>query len=347
MRINRFLIGSTIVLGMFVGCNTPQSDGLEALRSQYDFAVADTASITKIIIQDKTPERVELRREGKQWVVGEASYPVRKDAIEVLLQTLSGVVLKNFVKESAIEQIEQRMNVYGKWVEVYSGETLVKHFVVGTETPDMLGTYYKKVGAELPFAVYIQGFNGYLTTRFITQESLWRDRTIFGKGPEQLASIELYFPGNPSQGWTLTRKMVNDKSNLNEPATAAASWTLVGGEFEALPVKRTEDVLQIINSIRSLKYEGAIVSTDNIWEKKDSIFASSPAFELHVEDVEGNRFVTKAYFKKAEVRQMGADGVPHAWDPDRFYAELPDGRMVLIQQYGWRNVLKTRFDFAD
>jgi len=238
------------------------------------------------------------------------------------------------------------MEVYGRWVEVYAGDQLIKKYTVGTETPDMLGTYYKMAGSDLPFAVYIQGFNGYLTTRFFTEENLWRDRTIFGLAPKEIKAVEMALPAIPGDGWLITRQNVKE-GTLVEPATDAESWSLVGGEFEPLPVANSLELMTVVGSLETLKYEGAIVPSDNIWEKKDSIFSATPAFELYVHTVDNDILKVRAFWKRPDREQLDAEGVPHQWDPDRFYAELPDGRMVLIQRYGWRNLLKSRWDFAE
>lgn len=345
MRVTNYLILFALVLA---ACQRPTSDGLEALKAQYDFAYADTAAITKVIIRDKQPSEVVLQRVDGHWVVGEGQWPVRQDAIEVLLETLSKVTLKHFVQKSAVDQVNQRMDVYGKWVEVYAGDQLVKQYTVGTETPDMLGTYYKMADSDLPFAVYIQGFNGYLTTRFFTEENLWRDRTIYGLSPKAIKSVEMSIPAVPSDGWMITRvRMGTDGTTLAEPATDAASWALVGGEFEPLEVANPLSLMTVVGSIETLKYEGAIIPSDNIWEKKDSIFSAAPAFELHVHTAAGEVLTTRGFWKRPDREQLNEEGVPHQWDPDRFYAELPDGRMALIQRYGWQNLLKSRWDFAE
>lgn len=345
MHAGKLLLLSTALWGL-MACQNNSSDGLEALKAQYDFAVADASQITKVVISDKQPSTVVLERVGDRWVVGEEQWSVRQDAIEVLLETLSKVTLKHFVQQSAVEQVNQRMEVYGRWVEVYAGDQLIKKYIVGTETPDMLGTYYKMAGSDLPFAVYIQGFNGYLTTRFFTEENLWRDRTIFGLAPKDIKAVEMALPANPADGWMITRKDLQ-QGTLIEPATDAESWSLVGGEFEPLPVANSLELLTVVGSIETLKYEGAIIPSDNIWEKKDSIFSATPAFELYVHSVENDILKVRAFWKRPDREQLDAEGVPHQWDPDRFYAELPDGRMVLIQRYGWRNLLKSRWDFAE
>jgi hypothetical protein len=345
MHAGKLLLLSTALWGL-MACQNNSSDGLEALKAQYDFAVADASQITKVVISDKQPSTVVLERVGDRWVVGEEQWPVRQDAIEVLLETLSKVTLKHFVQQSAVEQVNQRMEVYGRWVEVYAGDQLIKKYIVGTETPDMLGTYYKMAGSDLPFAVYIQGFNGYLTTRFFTEENLWRDRTIFGLAPKEIKAVEMALPAIPADGWMITRKDLQ-QGTLIEPVNEAASWSLVGGEFEPLPVANSLELLTVVGSIETLKYEGAIIPSDNIWEKKDSIFSATPAFELYVHTVDNDILKVRAFWKRPDREQLDAEGVPHQWDPDRFYAELPDGRMVLIQRYGWHNLLKSRWDFAE
>ena len=345
MHAGKLILLSTVLWGL-MACQSTSSDGLEELKAQYDFAVADASQITKVIISDKQPSTVVLERVGNRWVVGEEQWPVRQDVIEVLLETLSKVTLKHFVQQSAVEQVNQRMEVYGRWVEVYAGDQLIKKYIVGTETPDMLGTYYKMAGSDLPFAVYIQGFNGYLTTRFFTEENLWRDRTIFGLAPEEIKAVEMALPVIPADGWIITRQNLKE-GTLIEPATDAESWSLVGGELEPLPTANPLELLTVVVSLETLKYEGVIVPSDNIWEKKDSIFSAIPAFELNVHTVDNDILIVRAFWKHPDTEQLDAEGVPHQWDPDRFYAELPDGRMVLIQRYGWRNLLKSRLDFAE
>jgi hypothetical protein len=348
MRIHNLVSSSIFTAILFTACTVgEQSSGLEALKAQYDFAVPDTSSITKVILWDKKPSSVTLERTAKGWVV-DSVHPVRKDAIEVLLKTLSEVRLKNFVTESAVPEINERMAVYGKWVEVFVGEQRVKHYIVGTETPDMLGTYYKMVGAELPFSVYIQGFNGYLSTRFFTESTLWRDRTIFGLAPESIKNIEMVLPQDPSGGWMITRQNLKEIDGpLLEPAATPEHWSMVDGEYKVVPVNDPLALYTVVKSLQTLKYEGAIIPSDNVWAKKDSIFASTPAFELLVNTADGQELRTRAFYKKPEGQQQAADGTAHVWDPDRFYAELPDGRMALIQRYGWRNLLKLRWDFAE
>ncbi|NDH89676.1 MAG: hypothetical protein EBZ22_02115 [Flavobacteriia bacterium] len=161
-------------------------------KELYNFAVSDTAAVTKLVIWDKSPDTVTLERKGQQWLVNGA-YIARPDAIEVLLETLYRIRLRNFPQAAAQETILSAMATYGKRVEVYQGSELVKAFTVGTETPDMLGTYMLRDGYETPVATYMPGFNGYLSSRFFLREDLWRTREIW-PSPEEIAAVSLSFP---------------------------------------------------------------------------------------------------------------------------------------------------------
>ena len=131
---------------------------------------------------------------------------MRPDAIEVLLETLRKVTLKHFVQQSAVEQVNQRMEVYGRWVEVYAGGSINQELHRRYRNPGHVEDLLQNGGFRFTFAVYIQGFNGYLTTRFFTEENLWRDRTIFGLAPEEIKAVEMALPVIPADGWIITRQ---------------------------------------------------------------------------------------------------------------------------------------------
>lgn len=66
----KLLLAITIAFWSLTSCNEPaQSEGMQELKAQYDFAVKDTAAITKIIIRDKQPSEVVLQRTIAGWKV--------------------------------------------------------------------------------------------------------------------------------------------------------------------------------------------------------------------------------------------------------------------------------------
>lgn len=295
---------------------------MEELAKEYTIRVEDTAAVTRIVLQDKSPSRTELIRVNGQWLVnGEA--PARTDAIEVLLETIYRVELKNFVPEKTKNEILNRIATYGIEVEVYAGEEQVRHFYVGAETQDQLGTYMMNHDASQPFAMYMPGFNGYLSTRFFTRPEMWRDRIMFGWEPNQIKSIALEYP-KEGNGFTLVQ---------NESEWNVANQQ--GAPLQANPSKSA----YYAALFKTLKYEGAITPDDPIYARKDSLLANTPVFILTVAPKEGETKVLKAFRIKAAEDAVDSEGNPREFDPDRLHGVLNNGDMVLLQYFGLQQVL--------
>ncbi len=308
------------------GSSTLAGDGAD-----YDFSIEDTSAVSKIVIISRDPDTATLKRMGSGWVIqtDQGDKPAREDAVDVLLETFHDIKLRNFPPKSAEQTILRRMAGYGKEVQVYQGDELVQNFIVGTDNNDMLGTYIMRKNGQQPYAMHIPQFNGYLSSRFFTREDLWRDRTIFGIADPDIKKVSMDYEYIPQEGFTIEQT----------PAGALSVYDNSGTAIEPFNSQHTRYLLA---SLRTLNYEGAIIDTDEVWPKKDSIINSIPVFELEVVPFEGEKMTLSAFHVPAEPDTYDDAGNLMRWDPDRFYAYISDGRFVLIQAYAFENILKTR-----
>ncbi len=288
----------------------------------YDFAVPDTSLVTRIVIWDKSPDTATLDRHGVQWMVN-GHYIARHDAIEVILETLYRIRLRNFPQAAAQQTILSAMATYGKRVEVYQGDRLVKSFIVGTETPDMLGTYMLMDGFETPVATHLPGFNGYLSSRFFLREDLWRTRELWPSGAE-ITSVTLVYPD----------------STLLEVQYRDTQYTLIGGNGGGMPADPMASQA-LYKAIYQAQYEGMIIPSDVVWGKKDSITTCQPVAIVTVRYTDGTEADMRLFHVPGGPDILDENGQPELWDPDRFYALMSDGRFVLTQRYGLQHVLKS------
>lgn len=322
----------TIVLFLGIFLLTRNHSGKSTVdddRAAYDMAIEDTASVTKIQIISKEPDEVVLTRESNgQWIVN-GKFPARHDAVEVLLETFYGVRLRNYPQQSAVENIFRRMASYGKEVKVWSGDELIQDFIVGTDNLDQLGTYMMKKGGDQPFAMHIPGFNGYLSSRFFTREDLWKDRTIFGTDNLDIRTLEMEYGIVPEESFTITQ---NEESQLNVKDNN-------GLNIDPFQSQHTRFYL---GSIRTLKYEGAILEDEGAYAMRDSIGNSIPVFTLTVTDKNGKTTSLRAHHVFAKPDTYDDKNQPLQWDPDHFYAFINDEQFVLIQTYAFENILKTK-----
>ena len=308
-----------------------QRSSFATQESNWDFGILDTNTITRIEITDKVPSKVVLTKQPEGWMVND-KYSARPDAIEVLLETMHRQTMRNFVPEPALANVAKRIAVFGKEVKVFAGDKLIKHFYVGTETPDQLGTFMMLDGADKPYAVHVQGFNGYLNSRYFTDEALWRNRLIFGQSVSEIAEVTIEYPTDTAESFKITNN--NGKFALT---------TLQGTPItDALNI----NVNVFLGSFRTANYEGMVVETDGVWARRDSLTSFAPVFVLNLKDTDGQMHQLKAYRKGADREQFDENGEQMITDPDRLYAFLDDGRWVVIQYFGLRNIIVTREFFG-
>lgn len=285
----------------------------------YDFAIDDTASIDRIVLWNRSPDTAVLTREAGIWLIN-GSYPARPDAIEVLLETLYRVRLRGFAPDAATTNILKSMATYGVHIDVFSGDQTLKSFTVGTETPDMLGTYFLRDGFGRPVAVHIPGFNGYLSSRFFLREDLWRHRVLW-PNQEPVAAVSISYLDSASANIELINK--------------DGSWTISGQVADGMKVQA------LLKAVASSQYEGVIIPSDGAYAKQDSLKALPPRVRVEVRRTDGSVNSMLLYHIPGDPEAITDDGLPQAFDPNRFYAFLDDDRMVLVQRYGLQHLLKS------
>tara|TARA_B100000767_G_C19775053_1_gene542105 strand:- start:1841 stop:2845 length:1005 start_codon:yes stop_codon:yes gene_type:complete len=289
----------------------------------YDFSLNDTSSITKILIWDKSPDTVFLsRQKNNQWIVNN-SFKARPDAIEVLLETIYRIRLRNFPQKSALPRILKTMATYGKHVDLYIDNKIVKSFTVGTETPDQLGTYMLMDDFETPVATHIPGFNGYLSSRFFIREDLWRKREIWPYEKE-IISVEVSYPDSTSF------KLIKENNQFSLIGPSGINLSADDMSSQAF-----------LKGIRKAQYEGMIIPTDKAWDKSDSIQLTPPVGIFKVTYIDGNIIEMKIHRVPGGPDWLDSEGRPQRYDPDRYYAFISDGRFVLTQRFGLQHVLKS------
>lgn len=323
---NRIAVVIVIVLGAmsfwFIS-NNKKGTIKETLR---DFAVQDTASITKIFIADKKLKSITLERNAAGvWMVN-GKYVARKDIMQSLLLTIKNIDIKEPVGNAAQDNMIKRLSGSAVKCEIYAGNELIKAYYVGTETPDQKGTYMILIDPKTmkpsakAFVTHIPGFEGYLTPRYSTREKEWRDQSIFKYNPDQISLVRVEFPNTPNSGYDLNVMGNNNYemrfSHLKEPVK----------NLDTLAVK------QYLTYFRNLNFE---TFEDQLSETQlDSVRRSKPINILTVKDDKGKSTTVKFYQRFPKKHSDDDPNAPKlAYDPDRMDATIDDGKEVFVVQY--------------
>lgn len=292
-----------------------------------DFAVKDTASITKIFLADKKGNKIKLTKKAPgQWMVND-KFTARKDAISTLLFTIHSIEVDAPVSKAAYNNVLKEMATTGTKVEIYSANNLSKTYYVGGTTPDYLGTYMMLDNSSTPFSMHIPGFEGFLTTRYFTEEHLWRSTGVFNYTPNEIKTVKVEYPQKPELSF-----QINSIGNNQFSLLALNSNTSIQN-FDTMAVK------EYLLNFKNINYEGIEVKMRK--ELKDSIRSLDPLHIISVTDNSGKVNSIKTYPKKPQEGETDEQGKPLVYDRDRMYGQLNnEEHLVLIQYFVFDKVLK-------
>ncbi len=297
------------------------------------FAVKNIEEVDQIFMTSKDGRKVLLTKQDDDWLVNRR-YIVRPKAMEILLKTINTLKVKFPVPKSAKNEVVKALATRGIKVEVYKGENnLVKTFYVGGPTEDYTGTYMIMEGAQAPYVMTVPLFNGYLTTRFLLNETEWRDRSIFAYRIEDIQSVSVMYPDSVKKG--LQIEVVNEDSFLLRTASGKPV------DFNA----SQENMSAYLGFYRFIAAEAFM----NDYAKKDSILGNEPFCIITVKDVTGYENTGKLYHKpldKGTKQQYDEEGNLMPYDTDRYFISLNNGKeFLIVQDFVFQKLLRSLEEF--
>jgi hypothetical protein len=285
-----------------------------------DFAVKDTAAVSRIFMADNFGNKVKLDRMNEDsWLVND-KYEVRRDAIDLLLKTMYRLEVKSPVAKAAFETVVKNMAGNATKVEVFMGKDKpAKVFYVGGATKDNFGTYMMMDNSSVPFIMHIPGFYGYLSSRFFTEEKDWKTTLLFRYSPGEIDKIEMSYVDHPDQSFVV--------ENLSK--NAPVMRTLKDGKI--IDNVDTAAVKYFASNFSKVHFE--FYANDIAQETKDSIIANCPKFNIQITDSKGVKNVFRAFKKPVPDGSTDMEGRNIRIDVDRMYGLTSSGDFVIIQHY--------------
>ncbi len=311
-----------------------------------DFAVKDTASITKLFIADKNSNEVTLSRDSSgRWILN-GKHLAQTAKINSFIKTLADLQVRSPVPLAARNNIITRMATLSKKIEIYQvvprinlfkkiklfpHEVNTKTYYVGDATQDNQGTFMLMEGSEEPYIVFIPGFRGFVSARYSALESDWRDYTVFNIQIGEIESLKVEFPWEPFKSYLLEVKNENTINLFGLP------------DNQLIPQFDTIRVLNLLTSFTDVRFE-ALLNSMLPRNFIDSVSLSKPKTVITVTKRDGNQKIVKLFYKKGFAALYQEDGAAlEPFDLDRAYASLNnDEDFVLVQYFVFDKVTRSR-----
>ena len=323
LRLFYFLLLVTAIAAGVRYVDTQEAAEISKAANAADFAIADTAAVDKIFIADKDGNQALLERSsGRYWKLN-GTHLARKDAVDLLLKTFLRARVQRPVPQGELSTVNRLLAGRGKKVEIYQGgETPVKTWYIGTSTQNHTGTYMVLADgngqlAEEPFIVHMEGFTGFLSTRFFTDEREWRYTGMFDYPGNALRRVEVELT---EAGGRLYAMEVDSVGTLR---------------VEGAPLSSRVDTLfwqDRFNRFRKVHLE--TYNNHLTANAEDSLLnRAEPAFRLRAwgqdEDVPNE---IELYWKAPISDTYDDNGELNEWDGSRMYAVYKD-EAVLVQRF--------------
>ena len=330
------LIVITIILLVF-------KNRVNTLEEKFsNFAVDDTATITKVFLADKDNMTVTLTKQSPgKWMIND-EFNASKDAIDMLLKTVMSIEVKEPVSKAGTPEVIRllatnsvkveiyqkvyRINLFGK-IRLFPHEKITKTYYVGCPTQNNMGTYMLIEGAETPYITHIFGFNGFLTSRYSTQVKDWRDHAIFSLKYNQIKSVSIRISDDRANSFTATKKSPRDFEVicLNDNKAVTAYDTL--------------KIMELFSSFEDVRFEALVNDMEQL--KKDSIMASQPYIVVLLEESGGQKHQLTTYLRLAPPDAIDQEGKAVIYDRDRLYALINNNKdLAIIQFYVFDMIFK-------
>ena len=346
MQRNKIILLAAVTLLVIAAFLLARNQYSTLKEKDSDFAVRDTAAVTRIFIADKKENSVLLERSESGWTLN-GKEKANTKVVDFLLSTMKRLRVKTPVPLAMRNNVISRLASIGTKVEIYQNvyrinlfnkyrffkhEKLTKVFYVGDATQNNEGTYMLIEGAENPYIVFIPGFRGFLYTRFSSEPDDWKSHSVFNTRLVDIKSISLKFNKEPENSFRVDVKDTKGNYTLTRLSDGVQ-----------LNSYDTLKLLNFLTSFRDLRYETRMNKLMTPM-KIDSIIHSTPLYEMVL--VDRNDDTTKVLmFTKPSLSDEVAEHydfidklVPI--DHDRFYALINGGKdFVLMQYYVFDKVL--------
>ena len=328
-RLTLFVALALAATAVYLGTR-PDAGLLDADQSTH-FSIADTSKVTRIRIADAQGGVAVLERSSHPlglWTLN-GRHLARKDATDLLLKTFRRISVRQPVQPKAKEGVLKMMAASGKRVDIHldGSEAPAKTWFIGTPTQSHTGTHMllelpEEGRSSAPYITHMEGFTGFLSTRFFTSENEWRYTGVYESRPQDIQSIF----GRP----------LNDAGRM-----ATLEWNVDGSGLVA-----TADYERLALTPAEMQDQWLRMCDVHIetWDshltpaQEDSLKASSPAWELEVRYRDGRVQPMTLYWKAPILDEYDLDGRLMDHDGSRMYAVVQD-EVALVQTFVFNPIL--------
>jgi len=308
-----------------------------------DFAIEDTSKVTKVIITDHFGKVATIERvPGERLWRLNGKLQAREDAVNLILKTFNRIRVRGNVSDSALETNLKLLATASKRVEIFTGgDEPTKIWYVGTPTPDHTGTVMlleiPGIGrSEEPYIMHMEGFTGFLSSRFFTDEMEWRYTGIFEYPHLEVSKVRMINHLIPTDSWEVRFAGGNALELWSCNSEGLSDSKAI--RFDTLAVKNE---LLLFKKVHVESFNTQLSA-----QQSDSLLKTASAYTLEVIDNSGKTTSIDLHLKPANKSIEDELGNIIPFDLDYFWGVTGDGEIAMAQSYNFSPLLNPISKFS-
>lgn len=330
MKNNKVSVVLFIVLGLIAAYLFISRDPSVSSKALNEFAIEDTASITKLFFADNDGNQSLLEKQDDgTWIVN-GKFVAKPQNVFLILRGLYNFEVKSTVPKEAVPSIIKQIASKPIKLEVFQGEDEPsKIYYFGFATQDHYGNYaLLEIPGEgksnEPFIIKEKGFYGFIRPRLITNENEWRSTEVFMYPDLSIQKITIEYPDYPSESFEIGWE---GKNNISLHDLEGKAYT----RFDTLGVKNY-----------MLSYKAVYAETFNnklsLAQADSLIENTSPKAIISI--VDRNDQVNTVYlYTKGFVDPFLRNEENQNVDPERIYLLNNEKELAIAQRLQWDPLL--------
>ncbi len=301
-----------------------------------DFAVKDTASISKIFIADRNGNNITLEKNNKKdWLLNGKDEP-KPDLLKLLLNGIYNINVKYRVSKAAYNSVIKTLASSGIKCEIYLNDSQIpfKTYYVGSQTEDGMGTFMIIENSNTPFVTEVPGFSGYLTPRYSVDIDAWKLTRLFHIKPQEIKTLSVNYSNFPDKSFTI--RLTDGKYSIESPLK-----NIFISKVDSIAIEN------YFSFYKNVYYESRAKDLNSF--KKDSILQYPPSITISLTDKTGlieEVYIYPMAVSPSSLSKQDEKGNLLKYDVDRIYGyRKQDKEFVIIQHYTFDKYLRQFRDF--
>lgn len=296
-----------------------------------EFSIKDTTSIDKLIITDQHNREITLIKNNQVWVDSKGNCVIQ-EPIHTILETIKNIQFKGYVPEGSRKNIVRLMVGNHLKVEIFQNNEWAKTWYIGHPTQDHYGTYMlletPDEKSDLPVIMKVKGLDGIIEPRFFADYRRWKCTEVFAIPLDSIAEVKVTYFDKVSENFHILKNNSHYKLWLNGKQPKATD---------------TLSIVQYLQNFKKIHYELANFELSD--KQVDSVKRTKPFCKLSVKETNGIKHAVKMYRMPFDRKTMNDVGDSIAYNPDRFWCELPSGELVKCQYFVFNPLIMGKLYF--